>query len=104
MRGRDRRLETGSFPSTHTDTQVVLTLYLERLPSVARLGESSRTLGSLQEGQGDSEFRERKCKKKKKKACARLSLFSRGKKYQRNKKSEKRTVTLIGLTCSTAHI
>lgn len=67
MRGRDRRLETGSFPSTHTDTQVVLTLYLERLPSVARLGESSRTLGSLQEGQGDSEFRERKCKKKRKK-------------------------------------
>lgn len=70
MRGRDRGgwKRLGSFPSTHTDRQVVLTLYLERLPSVARLGESSRTLGSLQEGQGDSEFRERKCKKKKKHA------------------------------------
>lgn len=80
MRGRDRRLETGSFPSTHTDTQVVLTLYLERLPSVARLGESSRTLGSLQEGQGDSEFRERKCKKKKEKSMRSFVSVFKGKK------------------------
>lgn len=46
--------------------QVALTLYLERLPSAARPWESSRTLGSLQEGQGDEAFRERKCRRKKK--------------------------------------
>lgn len=54
-KGEGKRQKVGNslFPSTHTDRQVVLTLYIERLPSVARLGESSRTLGSLQEGQGD---------------------------------------------------
>lgn len=52
-RQRDRETEeTGNslFPSTDTNTQVALTLYLERLPSAARPWESSRTLGSLQEG------------------------------------------------------
>lgn len=53
VREETEEVGNGSFPGTHTDRQVVLALYLERLPSVARLGESSRTLGSLQEGQGD---------------------------------------------------
>lgn len=51
--GGDRVTEvTGnsSFPRTDTNRQVALTLYLERLPSAARPWESSRTLGSLQEG------------------------------------------------------
>lgn len=51
-RGDRETEETGnsSFPSTDTNRQVALTLYLERLPSAARPWESSRTLGSLQEG------------------------------------------------------
>lgn len=65
------------FPSTDTDTQEVLTLYLERLPSAARPWESSRTLGSLQEGQGGEAFREENIKKI---ACNRLCV--QGKEYQ----------------------